>query len=163
RGSETTKTGRSLRMARSRPAGSVSTATAPAAAACSQNSAPWCLLPGSAAYRSPGCTDVESWVIPVTPRSSRLMKAASCPEASGLRRPSSEASPVSDRTGTYRGRRAAGTGRDYLSSRRREWDVWDMPVVGRDLHRGQGELHDRVEHRAGHLDAEVAALARVLN
>ena len=55
-------------MAASRPAGSVSTATAPAAAASAQNLAPWCLLPGSAAYRSPGRTRRESWVIPVTPR-----------------------------------------------------------------------------------------------
>src|SRR5215469_11722847 len=91
------------------------------------------------------------------------MKEGSCPEPSGRRKPSSEASPVSERTGTYRGRRAAGTGRDYLSSRHREWDVRDMAVVWRYLRRGQRELHHRVEHRARHLDAEVTAVPRVLD
>src|SRR6185437_6848553 len=84
-----------------------------------------------------------------------------CP--SGRLSPRSEASPVSERTGTYRGRRAAGTGRDYLSSRHREWDVRDMAVIRRNLHGGQRELHHRVEHRTSHLDAEIAAVPRVLD
>src|SRR5215469_12956069 len=85
------------------------------------------------------------------------------PDPSGRRNPSSEASPVSERTGTYRGRRAAGTGRDYLSSRHRECDVWDMAVVRRNLHGGQREFHHRVEHRPRHLDTEITPVARVLD
>ena len=65
-GSVTTNTGTPQSRADSRPAGSVSTATAPAATASGQNSAPWWLPPGSAAYRSPGRTARESWVMPVT-------------------------------------------------------------------------------------------------
>src|SRR5579864_3757030 len=84
-------------------------------------------------------------------------------EPSGRRNPSSEASPVSERTGTYRGRRASGTGRDYLSSRHREWDVRDMAVIGRNLRGGQREFHHRVEHRPCYLDAEIAAVARILD
>ncbi len=111
----------------------------------------------------PGRTAAESWVIPVTPRSSLWMKDVSRPSPSGRRKPSSAASPVSERTGTYRGRRAAGTGRDYLSSRHREWDVRDMTVVRWNLHRGQRELHYRVEHRACYLNAEITAVARILD
>src|SRR5712691_1418912 len=159
RGSEITKTGSPLRIARSRPTGSVNTATAPAAAACSQNSAPWCLLPGSAAYRSPGWTAAESCVIPISPRS-LCRKEESSP---GDRRPSSAASPVNERTGTERGRRAAGTGRDYLTSGHRERDVCDMTAVRCDLHRGQRELHHSVEDRARDLDPEIAPLTRILN
>ena len=66
RGSATTNTGSPQCAARLLPSGSVSTATAPASAASSQNAAPWCWRPGSAAYRSPGCTRRESCVTPDT-------------------------------------------------------------------------------------------------
>src|SRR5262249_5906238 len=135
-GSLTTNTGRPHAIALARPAGSVSTATAPACSACSQNVAPWCLLPGRAAYRSPRRTAAESCVIPVIPRAER----ASPSSPSGRRSPSMAASPVSGRTGTFRGRIAAGTGRGYLDSRGREWDVRDVPAVRRNPQRRQGEL-----------------------
>ena len=77
--------------------------------------------------------------------------------------PSSMASPESGRGGTSRGRRAAGTGRGYLSSRCREPDVGTLGPIGRNLQRPQGELHDLVEDGPRHLDTEVAALARVLH
>ena len=38
-----------------------------------------------------------------------------------------------------------------------------MTAVGRDLHRGQRELHDRIEDRTCYLDPEIASLTRILN
>src|SRR5262249_44085374 len=96
RGSATTKTGRPEAIADARPDGSVSTTTAPAAAAAAQNLAPCTVLPGSAAYRSPGRTALESWVTPVS--------TGAAPEASGSgsagRKPSNAASPASRSAGT---------------------------------------------------------------
>ena len=59
---------RALRAARarSRPVGSVRTATAPAERACPTKSAPWARAPGRAAKRSPGRTSAARNVTPVT-------------------------------------------------------------------------------------------------
>ena len=66
RGSATTNTGSPQCAARLLPSGSVSTATAPGVSGVVAEPAPWCWLPGSAAYRSPGRTRRESWVTPDT-------------------------------------------------------------------------------------------------
>src|SRR4051812_38523839 len=66
RGSATTQTGRPVASASPRPAGSVRTATAPAAAASAAYRTPCVRLPGSAAYRSPGRTSPEARVTPRT-------------------------------------------------------------------------------------------------
>src|SRR5690606_12702930 len=66
RGSGTTRVGTPASAAAVAPAGSVSTAAAPAATAWAMNSAPCRLAPGRAAYRSPGWTARLSWVTPVT-------------------------------------------------------------------------------------------------
>src|SRR3954468_17943924 len=75
-------TGRPVAAARSTPAGSVSTAAAPACWAFAANSAPCVTAPGRAAYRSPGSTEREATVTPVT--STELVSplfAGSCGEA----------------------------------------------------------------------------------
>ena len=66
RGSSTTTTGTPRSASWSAPAGSVSTATAPARTASWANRAPWVVRPGTAAYRSPGITDNDETVTPVT-------------------------------------------------------------------------------------------------
>src|SRR5271165_1964658 len=83
---------------------------------------------------------------------------------SGLagRSPSSAASAVSGRGGTRSGRKAAGTGRGYLPSRRREPDIGRPGIVRRNLHGLQGELHHLEEGRPGDLVTVVLA-PRVLN
>src|ERR1700722_18172465 len=161
RGSPITKTGSPEAMADCRPAGSVSTAIAPAAAAASQNRAPCTVAPGRAAYRSPGRTARESWVMPVRP-GGRPGPAATSTSGSAGRRPSSTARPASGRGCRRSGRKAAGTGRGYLRSRCREPDIRRSGVVGCDLHGLQRELHDVEERRSGDLVTVVLA-PRVLN
>src|SRR5215469_12339081 len=161
RGSATTNTGSPVAIAFSRPAGSVSTATAPAAAAASQNRAPWIVLPGSAAYRSPGRTDLESCVMPVRPPGCPIGPLLAPPGSAG-RSPSSAASPLSGRGGTLSGRKAAGTGRGYLPSRRREPYTGRPGIVRCNLHGLQGELHRLEEGRPRDLVTVIPA-PRILN
>ena len=67
------------------PAGSVSTATAPAATACAACEAPCTCAPGTPANRSPGRTNPVPEVIPVTATSPPVC-AAPAPAASVIRR-----------------------------------------------------------------------------
>lgn len=110
RASCTTRTGRPVAEASSYPATSVRIAAAPASAACAANRAPCTRVPGSAAYRSPGRTARESWVIPETAASS---PGAACSLHS---MPRSAASPFSGRAWFVVGRMA------FLSVRvERDW------------------------------------------
>src|SRR6516162_567092 len=163
RGSAITNTGRPHACARSRPAGSVSTATAPASAAWPQNRAPWNWLPGSAAYRSPGSTWRESCVTPVTMTGPCGPANRSGPGGPSVTMPSRLASPDSGRPRPPCGRSSAGTRRGYRRSRRGEPDLGTLAVIWRDLQRLQRELHDVVEDRPGYVVAEVVALVRVLD
>src|SRR5262249_33391282 len=112
----TRKRGTPQARADSRPAGSVNTATAPADTASWQNSAPWWLPPGSAAYRSPGRTRRESWV---TPRTSSWPSGPVKGSGPGpaMTTPSSAASPDRGRPCALRGRGSAGTRRGYRCTR----------------------------------------------
>src|SRR5262249_15787681 len=80
RGSSTTSTG-TPPGPRVAPAGSVRTATAPAAMAWPANCAPCPCAPGRPAYRSPGRTEPLSWVIPDTVTSNPSSATTDAPTA----------------------------------------------------------------------------------
>src|SRR5207248_3177296 len=125
--------------------------------------APWWLLPGNAAYRSPGRTRRESCVTPVTSRGPSGPAKGSARARVVITTPSSSASSGSGRPGTLRGRRSAGTGRGYRRSRRRERDVRALAVIRWNLEGLQGEVHHLVEGGSGHAVAEVVGGPRVLH
>src|SRR5262249_38652717 len=154
-GDDTTNTGTPVRAARSRPAGSVRIAIAPAATAWSQKAAPCVCAPGSAAYRSPGRTCRES---SVTPES----RPGPFGILSVLPTPSSSASPDNGRGGTCAGRI---TPRGYPKSARIEPDIWRFEArLWRNPQGLQRELHHAIEHRARDFDPEVGdLLVRILH
>src|SRR5215831_19824339 len=156
RGDDTTNTGTPVRAARSRPAGSVRIAIAPAATAWSQKAAPCVCSPGSAAYRSPARTCRESSVTPESRPGPFGMMSVVFPT------PSSSASPDSGRGETRSGRI---TPRGYPKSARIEPDIWRFEAGLRRNPQGlERELHHAVEHRARDFDPEVGdLLVRILH
>src|SRR5579859_2792518 len=164
-GSATTKTGTPQARADSRPAGSVSTATAPADTASWQNSEPWWWPPGSAAYRSPGRTRRESWVTPRTSTGPRGPVNGSAPWLSSwaMTTPSSAARPDSGRPCALRGRGSAGTRRGYRCSPCGERHVWALGAIRRNLQRRERELHHLVKGRSGHVVSEIVAQLGILD
>src|SRR6516225_10382905 len=153
RGDATTNTGTPVRAARSRPAGSVRMAMAPAATAWSQKAAPCVRAPGGAAYRSPGRTWRESRVTPDR-------RPGPAGTLSVLPTPSSSASPDNGRGAGCSGRI---TPRGYPKSAHIEPDIRSREAgLGKNLQGLQRELHHVVEHRARDDGPEVPLL-RVLH
>ena len=129
RGSSATSSGTPRSPQRAAPSGSVRTAVAPRSTAAGAKSAPCARAPGSAAYRSPGCTARESSVAPVT-----VVEAAG---RSGRRPGSRSSRPLSGRATGRSGRRTraapfagAGTSRGYAGSSARSRSFGDGAPVG---------------------------------
>ena len=154
RGSSTTSTGSPVAAARSAPAGSVRTATAPGAGRLRDElGAVGAEARAGRRTGRPASTARESWVTPVTRTVGRRRRGRA------TRRPPRR--PRSSGRGGVRRTRSCGHGDDPIGRSPGDRDARRDGAGRRDPAVLEAERHDLLEHRAGEHAAEVA-VARVL-